>query len=201
MFTIGLTGGIGSGKSTVAGWFREAGVPVLDADKTVHWLFREDQELIALLKQEFGPAILTGSGEIDRKVLGKAVFENKDARLRLESIVHPLVLRKMQKDREGLREKGEKVCIWDVPLLIEAHLEAEVDEIWLVWVPEEVQLERVKDRDKLTDEEVSARLKSQMPLIDKCKYSNVIIDNSGKWTQTVSQLNKELERIKSLIVQ
>ncbi len=189
MLTIGLTGGIGSGKSSVAKWFKDQGIPVLDADQIVHNLLNSDQEIISELVKEFGAEIMDSQGnKINRQVLGRKVFANEHARHRLEQIIHPRVSMKMQLDRNKLEQEGRTLCILDIPLLLEAGFNKDVDQIWVVWVPREVQIQRVLGRDKLTREEIMARIVVQMPLDDKVKLANVVIDNSQNWTQTQTQL-------------
>ncbi|ODA39503.1 dephospho-CoA kinase [Desulfosporosinus sp. BG] len=196
MLTIGLTGGIGSGKSTVAEWLRKQGVPVLDADKTVHHLLQSDLSTISKLIHEFGSEILGLDGQINRPKLGQRVFCDEDARKRLERIVHPNVLKSMKDERAALRDAGAEFCVWDVPLLFETGFEQFVDEVWVVWVPRELQILRVIKRDKLSRSEVEARLAAQGSLDEKRKRANVVIDNSGSELDTVSQLKevwKELQ--------
>lgn len=188
MFNIGLTGGIGSGKSTVARWFREQGVPVLDADKTVHRLLQTDPLTIERLVLEFGRSILGESGEINRGKLGAIVFADENARKRLEGIVHPRVGSSMREQRAALEEGGEKYCVWDVPLLIEVGFDKYVDEVWVVWAPREIQIARVQARDKLGLAEVEARLAAQWSLDEKRKRADVVVDNSGSEEETKRQL-------------
>lgn len=190
MLTIGLTGGIGSGKSTVAQWFQKQGVPVLDADKAVHHLLQSDLTIISKLIHEFGPEILGENGQINRSKLGKRVFSDEDARKRLERIVHPSVVERMKDERAALRDTGTKVCVWDVPLLFETGLEQFVDEVWVVWVPRDLQILRVLARDKLSRGEVEARMAAQGSLDEKRKRADVVIDNSGSELETERQLEK-----------
>jgi dephospho-CoA kinase len=190
LLTIGLTGGIGSGKSTVAQWFDKRGVPVLDADKTVHRLLEYDPSIISKLVHEFGSEILGENGHIDRSKLGIRVFHDDHARKRLERIVHPRVVECMNDERATLRDSGVEVCVWDMPLLFEAGLERFVDEVLVVWVPRDLQILRVFGRDKLSLDEVEARIAAQESLDDKCKRANVVIDNSGSELETECQLEE-----------
>ena len=190
MFTIGLTGGIGSGKSTVAQWFKKQGVSVLDADKIVHSLLRSDSSTLSKLVHEFGPDILGENGEISRLKLGNRVFLDEDARKRLERIVHPRVVECMKAEQSVLRNSGAKFCVWDVPLLIEAGFMNFVDEVWVVWVPRDLQISRVLARDKLSLADVEARIAAQGSLDDKRQQADVVIDNSGSKSQTEQQLEK-----------
>jgi len=195
MFTIGLTGGIGSGKSTVAQWFRKRGVAVLDADRTVHSLLQSDTSIISKLVHEFGTEIVGENGEINRSKLGIRIFSDEDARKRLERIVHPRVIECMKDEQVTLRNKGAIVCVWDVPLLIEAGFESFVDEVWVVWVPRDLQIFRVLARDKLSLTEVEARIAAQWSLDDKRQQADVVIDNSGSEWETERQLEKLWEKL------
>ncbi|MCB8817507.1 dephospho-CoA kinase [Desulfosporosinus shakirovi] len=195
MLNIGLTGGIGSGKSTVAQWFIKQGVPVLDADKTVHRLLQSDQTTILKLIEEFGKDIIDENGQIDRSSLGKLVFREEDARKHLERIVHPRVVESMNEERDALRDTGVKICVWDVPLLFEAGFEKFVDEVWVVWIPRNLQISRVLARDKLSLSEVEARIASQGSLDEKCQLADVIIDNTGSESQTIGQLEDVWQKL------
>jgi len=190
MLTIGLTGGIGSGKSTVAQWLKNQGVPVLDADKTVHRLLQSDSSTISELVHEFGPEILGEHGAINRSKLGGRIFSDEAARKRLERIVHPRVVTCMKVEQAILREAGEKLCVWDVPLLFETGFEKFVDQVWVVWVPRDLQILRVLARDKLIRPEVEARIAAQGPLDEKRQQADVVIDNSGSELETERQLEE-----------
>lgn len=195
MFTIGLTGGIGSGKSTVAQWFKKHGVPVLDADKMVHRLLQSDSSTISKLVHEFGPEILGENGEIIRSKLGNRIFGDEEARGRLERIVHPCVLKSMKDEQAELQARGAKFCVWDVPLLIEAGFDKFVDEVWVVWAPRDLQIMRVLARDKLSLAEVEARIAAQGSLDEKRQQADVVIDNSGTELETESQLEEIWEKL------
>lgn len=195
MLNIGLTGGIGSGKSTVAKWFIKQGVPVLDADKTVHRLLLSDSITISQLIDEFGIDILDKNRQIDRSKLGNLVFKDDNARKRLERIVHPRVIECMNEDRDALRDSGTRICVWDVPLLFEAGFDRYVNEVWVVWIPRNLQISRVLARDKLSLGEVEARIASQGSLDEKRQRADVVIDNSGNESQTVSQLENEWQKL------
>lgn len=199
MWTIGLTGGIGSGKSSVAQWLKEHDIAVLDADQTVHRLLADDPTTICRVAQTFGKDILDMQGKINRQVLGAKVFNNKEARIRLEEILHPLVKGKMIADQMALEAAGVKLCIWDVPLLFEAGFAALMNEIWVVWVTPEIQVERVMMRDSFTRDEAELRIAAQWPLKDKEKLADVLINNSGTWEDTVVQLEDLLVRIKNRV--
>ena len=195
MFTIGLTGGIGSGKSTVAQWFKKQEIPVLDADKTVHHLLQSDPSTISELVHEFGPEIVGENGEINRSNLGRQIFCDEDARKRLERIVHPRVVECMKVEQVALRDIGTKFCVWDVPLLLETGFERFVDQVWVVWVPRDLQILRVLARDKLNLAEVEARIAAQGSLDEKRQQADVVIDNSGSVLETEHQLEEIWEKL------
>jgi dephospho-CoA kinase len=190
VYIIGLTGGIGSGKSMVADWFKKQGVPVLDADKMVHRLFQSDLSTISKLVHEFGPEILGDNQEIDRSKLGIRIFRDEDARKRLERIVHPRVVECMKEKQAALQAAGAKFCVWDVPLLMETGFEEFVDEVWVVWVPRDLQILRVLERDKLSLVEVEDRIAAQGSLDEKRQQADVVIDNSGSELETERQLEE-----------
>lgn len=196
MWVIGLTGGIGSGKSSVAQWLKEQGLPVLDADQTVHSLLSEDHSTIQHVVETFGKEILDLHGKIDRRILGTRVFKDEVARKSLEQLLHPRVKKQMLIGQNALESAGAKLCIWDVPLLFETGFDALTDEVWVVWVSPEDQLTRVTNRDSLSRSEVELRIMAQWSLEDKLKRADVVINNSGSWAQTVLQLVALLERIK-----
>lgn len=196
MWVIGLTGGIGSGKSSVARWFKKKGIPVLDADAMVRHVLTKDPDTIACIQEEFGPGVIAPNGEVDRPRLGKLVFADESARKALENIIYPRIEVLRQEKLEIFAINGHKLCIWDVPLLFEKGLENLVQETVLVWVPLEIQLARVKKRDKLNEEDILARINAQMPLSKKYDLANVIIDNSGIWEDTERQLEKYWQSLK-----
>lgn len=190
MWLIGLTGGIGSGKSSVARWFRDRGVPVLDADASVRALLNGDAETISLIREEFGSETMAPDGTVNRPVLGRLVFADTSKRQRLEKIIHPRIERLRLQELEQLDQAGHKVCVWDVPLLFENGLQTLVQETLLVWVPLEAQIARVSKRDQLDAEAIMLRIQAQMPMTEKVQLADVVIDNSGSWSDTERQLEK-----------
>lgn len=194
MLKIGLTGGIASGKTSVAAWFADRGVRVFDADSAVHQLYLQS-EIISLIAKEFSDDYIQ-QGQIDRSRLGALVFNNKEAREKLDRIVHPYVRLKMKKSVENASEEGEKMIILDLPLLFETGWTSYVDQIWLVYVHQEIQIERLIARNNYTREEALQRISSQLSLEYKAAYSDRVIDNSGVWAETELQLLKIWEEIK-----
>ena len=188
MLKIGLTGGIASGKSSVARWFAERGITVFDADKAVHLLYT-NQTVIDLIAEEFGSGYLDG-GVIDRVRLGRLVFGDRKAKEKLEKILHSYVLEEMMISIERAEKEGKKVIILDIPLLFEAGWTNYVDEIWTVYISLDIQVERLMKRNNFSREEALQRISSQLSLDDKAERSDKVIDNSGAWTKTESQLLK-----------
>ena len=197
---IGLTGGVASGKSTVAGMFRQLGVPVVDADAVYHALVapRDDgpSPLARRIDESF-PGVLEPSGRLDRKALAERVFSDARARRRLESIAHPEVAREVAIRRRKLEEEGAPLAFYDVPLLFERGLEDALDGVVVVWVPESIQVERLRRRDGLSEQAARARLAAQLPLDEKRRRATWVIDNSGSLDATRRQVEHLWEELVS----
>ncbi len=190
MLVIGLTGGIASGKSTVSRYLRERGAVIIDADTLAKELVAQGtpawQEIVAF----FGSQVLDEAGNIDRKRLGQIIFMDSQARIKLNSIVHPKVIEATKKRIRELKDNDNvPLIVVDAPLLIEAGMTDLVDEIWVVAVPVQEQLNRLMSRDKLSQEEAIKRIGSQMPLEEKLKFADRIIDNSGSVEETLKLLD------------
>lgn len=188
--TIGLTGGIASGKSTVSQMFKEAGIVVIDADVIARKVVEVGEEAYEQIVQSFGKDILLPDETIDRQKLGSVVFFNEEKRLLLNSIVHPAVRKQMLKEKEEHLNNGEETVILDIPLLFESKLTALVDRTLLVYVDYETQLARLMNRNNLSNGEAEARIQSQMPLKDKIQLADAVIDNNGTIEATKDQLHE-----------
>ena len=188
LLTIGLTGGIASGKSTVAAMFRDLHIPVIDADEIAHRVTAIDGEAYQSIVETFGSDILDSNGAIDRRKLGAIVFHDEQKRKQLNAIVHPLVRKHMLQQKEQYARKGEKAVVLDIPLLFESKLEHLVDRILVVYVDEQTQLRRLCERNGFSVEEARARMKAQMPLGEKRKKADAVIDNNGTIEETKRQL-------------
>lgn len=176
MLWLGLTGGIASGKTTVANIFRELAVPVVDADRLAHQaLVRNKAKIVTY----FGRDILNQDGEIDRRKLGEKVFGNEKQLKSLEGIVHPYVQEKMLEKKRLFESADQKMAIYDVPLLFENGLQEQFDEVLLVYVPETLSLQRLMQRNSLTEKQAQDRLASQMSIEKKKEMADVVFDNSG----------------------
>lgn len=188
MKKIGLTGGIGSGKTSVGKWFKEKGMPVVDLDGIVHKVMKK-AKIVRKIKMEFGDKYVSG-GQVDRKLLGNLVFGNTVKRKTLERIIHPEVLNEMLFLIEELEQKEEKAALFEIPLLYEVGWENYFDQVWVVYVPEEIQKKRVMERNNLSAEEAERRIYSQLPLALKKARADLVIDNSKQWQETEKQLQE-----------
>jgi dephospho-CoA kinase len=187
MQIIGLTGGIGSGKSTVSAMLRKLGAHIVDADEGARLAVAPGTEGLAELVRSFGTEILDSDGDLDREKLADMAFADPDALARLNAITHPRVRSWMLDEIRAAEEAGAKVVVLDVPLLYESGLEAGLPEVVVVWAPEELQLERAVARGVRPDD-AKARIAAQMPLDRKRDRATLVIDNSGGLDQTRSQV-------------
>lgn len=188
---IGITGGIASGKSTVSQYLKENGFFVVDADQLSRDALTVDKSCIQQVHQLFD--CMDGSGNIDRAKLGTIIFNDKKAQAQLEGIVHPYVINKM---KEAIENSKEEWLFLDIPLLYEAGLEYLCDRILVVYVDEQVQLERLRKRNALSIAEAKARIDSQMPLIEKKQKANYIIDNNGSYENLIKQADQFIRELK-----
>ncbi|HKD68037.1 MAG TPA: dephospho-CoA kinase [Candidatus Binataceae bacterium] len=180
MLTIGLTGGIGSGKSTVAKMLAELGAPSFDADKVGHEIYSPDGPAYHDVVAAFGSAIVAADGTIDRKKLGPIVFADPAQLKRLESIVHPRMFERMGEMVAEMRAKGATApIVVEAAILIEAHWQPLFDEIWLVVAPREKVVQRVELERGLKPEQTEARIKAQLSDDERRKHSTIVIDNGG----------------------
>ena len=197
MRVIGLTGGIASGKTSVASYFQERGVEVIDADQLARQAVEPGSAGLQRVVAAFGGDLLTTDGQLDRKRLGAQVFSDPLKRARLEEILHPEIKRLAKNRIARAAAAGQRVVIYMAPLLIESGVTDRVDDIWVVTVRPEVQLERLMRRDGITRTEAQQIISSQMPLAIKETYGRVVIDNSGTPQATAKMLaqlwTKELE--------
>lgn len=196
MKTIGLTGGIGTGKSTVSSLLKEKGCIILDADIIARKITEDGSVAIEEIAREFGEQYLISKGKLDRKALGDLVFNDKDALERLQNIVTQKAVEEVKERLIEIKASGTKdIVVIDAPLLFECGLENLADENWLVTTDLIKRIDRVKARDGLSEEQIISRINSQMSEIEKKKLSNVIIDNSESIEDTRREIEKQLERI------
>lgn len=187
MFVIGLTGGIGSGKTTVSDRFAALGVPVIDADLVAREVVEPGQPGLARVIGHFGPDLLTNEGRLDRDRLRQRVFSDPEARQALEAILHPLIRARMQERLAALRTP---YAILAIPLLTETGRRDLVDRILVVDIPEAQQLERVQRRNGMDREEIRAILAAQSSRSKRLAIADDIIDNSGDLPALVAQIDR-----------
>jgi len=176
MKIIGLTGGIGSGKSTVSQFLAEMGAVVINADEVAHEALQSDIELQQEIVADFGDQILTTEGRIDRQRLGEIVFTNPDALARLNRMMHPRLYEMVRSQLENYRQQKAKVVILEAPLLIEAGWASLVDEIWVTVASQATVLKRLQQQVGLSAKQALARIGAQMPAKERVKHADVVID-------------------------
>ena len=189
MITIGLTGGIASGKSTVAQMLEQEGAHLIDADRVAREVVLPGTEAWAEIKAWLGSPIIGPGGAIDRRRLGELIFADPAARQRLNAIVHPRVFETFSRRAEEIRRRDPgAVLVYDVPLLIESGMNRMVDLVLLVYLPLELQRRRLQKRDSLSSAEIDSRIETQMPLEEKRVHADIIINNRGSREQTRRQV-------------
>ena len=195
MIVIGLTGGIGSGKSTVSSYMKTLGIPVFDADASSRAAVKKGCACLGKIVQFFGPDCLLPNGELNRSWVADKVFHDKNILKQYEKIVQDQVQAEAQQFLAEQKEKKAAAVVLDVPLLIECGWHTKVNSVWLVKVSKEIQVRRAMLRDGATEEAVTARINSQMSLADKEKLADVVIDNSGTLEKTKAQVTAQLEKM------
>ncbi len=196
MKLIGLTGGIGAGKSTVSDYLKEKGYPVLDADAVAREIVEPGAETLSLLAGTFGEDILNPDGSLNRGSLAKVAFSNPEKKELLDKIMHGKVIEIMMGRVEAMSH--EPVIFLDVPLLFEAGMDRHVDQVWLVDAEDEVRIQRVMERDGTSREEIRKRMGYQMDREEKVKKSHVILDNSCDKQKLYSQVDEMLNRLREM---
>jgi dephospho-CoA kinase len=189
--TVGLTGGIGTGKSTVSAILRELGATVIDADEATRAVQAPGSEGLRQIVEAFGPGILGPGGELDRSALADIAFRDPAPRERLNAIVHPLVRRWMAERAAEAAERGDPVAVMDIPLLFEARGAGAFETVLLVYAPEELQLRRLVELRGMTPDQARARIAAQMPIEEKRRMATHVIDNTGD----LEALRARVERV------
>ena len=184
MFVIGLTGGIGTGKSEVSRLLSELGAKIIEADKVAHEAYEPGTPGWREVVEAFGEGVLDADGRIDRKRLGGIVFDDEQARERLNGIIHPIVRRLLEERIAELERQGARVAVIEVPLLVEAIKQQSrwtqmLDEIWVVTAPEDQAVARVRARSGLDEKAIRARIGSQAMERERIEFADAVIDNSG----------------------
>jgi dephospho-CoA kinase len=188
MKLIGLTGGIASGKSTVSEILERLGAQIIDADVLAREVVGKGSEGLHQVVSAFGRHLLLPDGTLDRKKLGEIVFADEAKRKQLEAITHPLIFARFSELTQAAEARGEPAVIYDAPLLIERGLHRSMNIVVVVWVPRDVQIDRLMARDGIDRGAAELRLAAQMPLDDKRAVADYVIDNSRTAEHTDAQV-------------
>ncbi len=201
---VGLTGGIVSGKSTVARMFRQLGADIIDADNIARAIVQPGEKAWKNIVHYFGKEILQDNKEINRKELAKIVFADKERLEKLNKITHPEIMAIIKNKIREMRSKDSSdgtICIIELPLLFEANLEGMMDKVVVVYLKREEQIKRLFIRNHLTQEEAISRIDSQMPLERKLQQADYVIDNRTTIDQTKKQVRQIWYELKKLLVE
>ena len=195
MKVIGLTGGIGSGKSTVSQFLAELGTVILNADEIGHEALKPDTEIWRQVVAAFGRQILTPDGNLDRKKLGDIVFGNPESLSRLNRIMHPRMYDMVKAQLEEYRRQGMGVVVLEAPLLLEAGWTSLVDEVWVTTASESTVLKRLEEQKGLSGEEALARIRSQLPSEERVRHANVVINTDCDLDELKSKVKELWQRL------
>jgi len=192
---VGITGGIGSGKTTICHIFEALGIPVYFADGRAKWLMVNDPRLVTGIKNLFGEKAYYSNGTLNRKYLAKTVFNDEKKLKQLNALVHPAIADNSDRWQRG--QEGVPYTVKEAALLFESNNHLMLDKVITVFAPEEMRIQRVVDRDEMTADEARARMSKQMPEEEKLKMADYIIYNDGKKSlvQQVMELHRELSRL------
>ncbi|HHC9899464.1 TPA: dephospho-CoA kinase [Staphylococcus aureus] len=189
---IGLTGGIASGKSTVSELLSVFGFKVVDADKAAREAVKKGSKGLAQVREVFGDEAIDENGEMNRRYMGDLVFNHPEKRLELNAIIHPIVRDIMEEEKQEYLKQGYNVIV-DIPLLFENELENTVDEVWVVYTSESIQMDRLMQRNNLSLEDAKARVYSQISIDKKSRMADHVIDNLGDKLELKQNLERLLE--------
>ena len=201
MKIVGLTGGISSGKSTVSSYFRQLKIPVIDADEVARKVVEPNSQGVKEIRKAFGNDVFEEDGSLNRQKLGELVFSDVENRQKLDELLQPLIKIMILDEIEAYRQKGEKMIVLDLPLLFEKQYEKLCEEIIVVYVPKELQLERLMKRNQYTKQEALSRIDSQLSIEEKRKRATVLFDNQGTIQQLYHQVEQWLVETKNDILQ
>jgi len=185
---VGLTGGIASGKSTVSEQLGQLGAVVIDTDKIAREVVQPGSEALKQITGRFGGEMLDVDGSLRRGRLARIVFDKPQEKIWLEQLLHPLIKRRADELARNAVDSGSSVVVFDVPLLFESGWDKSVDVVWTVFVSSATQRIRLKNRDGLSEDEISARLNSQWPIEEKARKSDIVINNEGSPAETRRQV-------------
>lgn len=198
MKIIGLTGGIASGKSTVSRILKDLGAVIIDADETAHSVIEPNKPAWRDIVQNFGEGILNPDMTINRDKLGEIVFQNPEQLDRLNHITHPRIMESLKDNFQRIKTNSPNaIVVLEVPLLYETFMDRMCDKVWVVWVDRETQIKRLIGRNNYSEEEAIRRIDSQIPLDEKARRADLVIDNRGTVEETISSAAKYFNDILS----
>ena len=196
MIKVGLTGGIGSGKSTVSAILKNNKFKIIDADNIAKEVLEKNPQILDTVRVEFGAGFFDWRGEFRRKEFGNHIFRFPKQRVKYEQIIMPYIKKYIEEELEDYRKKKEKIVILDAPTLIENKMHEEMDYVILVCADNSVQIRRVMERDKLSKVEAVSRINSQMSMEEKKENANILIDNNGDLENTKKQVDDLMKFLK-----
>ena len=183
-----LTGGIATGKSTIARMFQECSAHLIDADVVARRIVAPGQPAWREIITHFGQGILRENGELDRKKLGAIIFQHSEERQALNHITHPRVIEEIRREEAWLYSRSpEKLIIVDVPLLLETGMHTDYSAVILAYLPKAAQLQRLMERDQLSEEDARRRIQAQMPIEEKLRCATHVVNNAGSLEETFRQ--------------
>lgn len=201
MKIVGLTGGISSGKSTVSSYLKQLKIPVIDADEVARKVVEPNSQGAREIRKTFGSDVFEEDGSLNRQKLGSLIFSNAENRQKLDDLLQPLIKIMILDEIEEYRQKGENMIVLDLPLLFEKQYEKLCEEIIVVYIPKELQLERLMRRNQYTKQEALSRIDSQLSIEEKRKRATVLLDNQGTIQQLYQQVEQWLVETKNDILQ
>ncbi|WP_454922659.1 dephospho-CoA kinase [Abiotrophia defectiva] len=195
MLRIGLTGGIATGKSTVSNYLKELDYPLIDADVIARQLVEPGQEGLKRLVAKFGAEILNESGALDRQALGQRLFGDAQLRQEVDQLLHPLIYEALEAESQRLAQAGAKLAFFDIPLLYETGYDQKMDQVWVVYLPHDLQVERLMARNSWSQDQAEAAIASQASIEAKRQRADLVIDNQGSLAVTFAQVDQALSRL------
>ena len=201
MKIVGLTGGISSGKSTVSSYLKQLKIPVIDADEVARKVVEPNSQGARKIRKTFSSDVFEEDGSLNRQKLGSLIFSNAENRQKLDDLLQPLIKIMILDEIEEYRQKGETMIVLDLPLLFEKYYEELCEEIIVVYIPKELQLERLMRRNQYTKQEALSRIDSQLSIEEKRKRATVLLDNQGTIQQLYQQVEQWLVETKNDILQ
>ena len=195
MHILGLTGGIACGKSHVSAVLASLGARVIDGDVLSRELTAPGGAALPMILDAFGPGVFHPGGALNRRALADRIYSSDKQRETLDRIMQPMLRGHILRDIQKARDDGAAVCVLDMPLLYEKNLDELCDTVWAVYVPEDEQMRRLMDRDGLTPEQAAARLRSQLPALEKARRADAVIDTSGSREETAARIPVMLQKL------